>query len=150
MALTLEDLCDGISDTLATATGIQSVKSFDELTTSIPADQCPRLQVYLDAINGSSQNEQTQQVAFNGGVQSLDIPIFVDLYARHRSYIWLDMKAMVECVDAITDVIQAQPAGDYFGVPEIQNFRWNFKRGVMQYGKSKYMGGRFTITARIF
>ena len=150
MALTLEDLCDGISDTLATATGILSVKSFDELTTSIPADQCPRLQVYLDAINGSSQNQQTQQVAFNGGVQSLDIPIFVDLYARHRSYIWLDMKAMVECVDAITDVIQAQEAGNYFGVPEIQNFRWNFQRGVMQYGKSKYMGGRFTITARIF
>ena len=150
MAITLEEICDGISDTLAEATGILSVKSFDELTTSIPADQCPRLQVYLDAVNGSSQDGQTQQVAFNGGVQSLDIPFFVDLYARQRSYLWLDMAATVKCVDAIIDVIQAQPAGNYFGVPEIQNFRWRFQRAVMQYGKSKYMGGRFTITIRVF
>jgi len=150
MALTITDLCDGISETLATATGILSVKSYDELTTSIPADQCPRLQVYLDAINGSSQNGQTHQVAFDGAVQSLDIPIFVDLYARLRSYLWLDMKAMMDSVDAITDVIQAQKAQNYFGIPEIQNFRWNFQRGVMLYGKSKYMGGRFVITVRIF
>ena len=150
MALTLMDLCDGIASTLSTATGILTTKSFDEITTAIPADQCPRIQAYLDAIRNSPQSNQTQQVSFQGGVQSLDLPVFVDLYARKRSYIWLDMKAMIESADALTDVIQAQLTKPYFGTQEIQNFSWSFQRGVMQYGKSLYMGGRFTITVRIF
>ena len=149
MALTLMALCDGIVETLSAATGIKSTKSYDELTTSIPQDQCPRIQGYLDALNPSPQTRQTQQVAFNSSHQPLDIPAFVDLYARKRSYIWLDMKAMMECVDALTDVIQAQ-VKPYFGIQAIQSFTWHFKRGVLRYGQSSYMGGRFTFVPRIF
>ena len=149
MAVTLMAMCDAISDTLATATGIESTKGFDEITTAIPADQCPRIQVYTDSIGPAPDAGQTSQATFNMSVQPLDIPIFVDLYARKRSWIWLDMEAMLTSANALVDVIQAQRK-PYFGMSYIQSFSWTFKRGVMQYGKSMYMGGRFIITARVF
>ncbi len=156
MAVTVAALCDGIATTLSAATGIKTTKSYNEITEGIPATECPRLQVYPDGFD-PDPGSGTDRNTMSAGIQLQAITIFVDVFARKRSHIHLDMAATVDTLDAIVDVLQAQERPPFFGVvatpagskPPIKSFRWTWKRTVLRYGEQRYMGGRFTIVLRI-
>ena len=139
-----------ISDTLTAATGIKSVRGYNEITESIPATECPRLQVYPDSLVVDA-NTGTDRTTFQVGIQQYDLVVFVDHFARPVSHIYLDMIAMVEGLDGITDVLQDQKKPPFFGISDIKSFNgWTWKRMTFRYGDMKYRGGRFTLKLRIF
>ena len=149
MALTIADICDGIGATLVGATGIESMKSYDELTEGVPSLACLRLHVYPDSV-GEDVATFTDRTAFAAGVQQSEILIFVDHYARQRSQMHLDMKATVEGLDALQTVLEAQERKPFFGVTGIKSFKWSWKRAALIYGDAVYAGGRFSILVRVF
>jgi len=149
MALTIAAICDGIEETLAEATGIKSTKSYDEIPEGVPSLACPRLHVYPDAV-GQDVATNTDRTAFGGGVQQSEVLIFVDHFARQRSQMHLDMKAVVEGLDALMDVIEEQERPPFFGVEGIKSFKWSWKRAVLSFSGALYAGGRFSILVRVF
>jgi len=149
MAVTIAAICDGIESTLALATGINTGKSYDEITEGVPARDCPRIHVYPDTI-GPDDRTRTERTTFQAGLQQLDVSVFVDVYARQRSQLPEDMKAAVTTLDNLITVLQAQEVPPFFGVTGIKAFRWSWRRAVFRLGNAKYMGGRFLIVARVY
>ena len=143
------DICDGIEALLSTAIGVRSSTSFDELTEGIPSFDCPRVEVYWDQ-SVCDPSGGTDRTTFNACVQQSVITIFADLYARQRSQMGEDMKAVVDLVDAIIPVLQAQQKPPFFGIAGIRAINWSAKRKVFIRAKGKYVGARFTIKCRVF
>ena len=156
MAVTVAAIIDGITTTLAAATGITSGLSYDELLEGVPGVNCPMIQVYPDAFN-PDPGSSTDRTTFQAGIQLQEIIIFVDVYARVRSQIAQDMKAAVDTLDNLVTMLQTEEKPPFFGVTAtdptdkypIKSFRWSWKRAVFVFGSQKYMGGRFTITVRV-
>lgn len=156
MAVTIGAICNSIATTLSAAIGITSSKSYDEITEGIPGTELPRLQVYPDRF-GSDPSSATDRATMQAGVQLQEVIVYVDVFARKRSQIAEDMKATVDTLDALIDVLQAQERPPFFGVVAtpggskhpIKSFKWFWKRANLRYGKQNYMGGRFTITLRV-
>jgi len=149
MSVTLAQICDGIEATLSAAVGVTTSTSYDELTEGIAPFDCPRLEVYGDR-GSSDPSGNTDRTAFNAGVQQVMIVIFADLYARQRSQLGEDVKAVIDLVDALTSVIQAQEKPPFFGVAGIKAFSWGWKRAVFRRAGANYVGTRFTITCRVY
>ena len=156
MAVTVAAIIDGITTTLAAATGITSGLSYDELLEGLPGVNLPAIQVYPDSFN-PDPGSGTDRTTFQAGVQLQELIVYVDVYARTRSQIAQDMKAVVDTLDSLITVLQAQETPPFFGVlatvptdkHPIKSFRWSWKRTVFVFGTQKYMGGRFTIILRI-
>lgn len=149
MAVTLGAICYGIEETLSAAPGVQSSTAYDEITEGIPAMDCPRIQVYPDS-GTCDRRGDTDRTTFNSGVQQAEVIYLVDLYARVRSQLAEDMKATVDVIDAIIDVLQEQEKPPFFGVDGIKSFKWSWKRASLLYAEQRYMGARFTLRIRIF
>lgn len=145
----LGELCDGVEATLSVADGMQSSVSYNELTEGIPAFDCPQIQVFPES-GGCDRATGTDRTATNSGVQQSEIVVYVNLYARLRSQVAEDMKATVDLIDAIISVLQEQEKPPFFGVSEIKNFKWSWRRAVMRYMDERYMGARFTLYLRVF
>jgi len=148
MAVTIAAICDGIATTLATGAGINTVKSYDELTEGIPGVDCPRLQVYPEGF-APNPGSRTDRLTFQAAMQHQELIVFVDHYARKRSQMAQDMKAVVVSLDALIDVLEAQEKKPFFAVAAIDSFDWVWKRATLVYAGERYAGGRFTITLRI-
>lgn len=149
MAITIAEICDGIAETLTGATGITSVKSYNEVTESIPAAVCPRLQVYPEAVNAAPASD-TERTSFALGMGQLAVTILVDHFARQRSHIDLDNQAVVEGLDSIIDVLQEEERPPFFGLTGIKAFDWTWRRATLRYGDSWYAGSRFTLILIIY
>ena len=143
------DICDGIEALLSTALGVRSSTSFDELTEGIPSFDCPRVEVYWDS-SVCDPSGSTDRTTFQACVQQSHIVFFADLYARQRSQMGEDMKAVVDLVDTLGPVLQSQQTKPFFGVAGIQAFSWAAKRHVFVRAKARYVGARFTIKCRLF
>ena len=148
MAVTIAAICDGIATTLSAATGITTTMSYDELTEGIPDTDCPRLQVYPDTF-APNPDSRADRTTFKSAIQFQQLIVFVDVYSRKRSQMALDMKAVVDNLDALIDVLEAQEEKPFFGVAAITVFDWVWKRATFVYVEELYAGGRFTITLRI-
>lgn len=149
MAITIAQICDAIEETLGAATGITRSESYDELTEGI--HDLPMLQVYPE--NGNQDAfTSTDRTTFRGGVRQTSLMIHADLYAQQRAHIGEDMKKLVDSIDAITDVFEAQDTKPYFGLDGIKAFRWRWERVTFVYGdpQSNYVGARFFIEVRVF
>ena len=148
MAVTFAAILDGIATTLSTATGIKTTMSYDQLTEGIPGTDLPRLQVYPESLGGDP-NSRTDRSAFNAAMQLQEFVVFVDVFASKRQHIAQDMTAVVDTLDNLVNVLQAEEKPPFFGVSGIKSFSWAWKRAVLRYGTITYMGGRFTILTRI-
>ena len=151
MALKVSELCDGIEATLATAAGIASSTSFDELTEGIAVFDCPRLEVHPD--NGTCDpSGGTDRSTFGAGMQQTVVVIIAGVYASKRSQLHDDMKVTIDMVDAISDVLQAQEKPPFFGIAanKLKACSWSWRRRTFRRSKAFYMGARFTISCKIY
>lgn len=149
MAITVTQICDGIEATLGAATGIQSSTSYDELTEGVASLDCPRLEVYGDR-GTCDPSGNTDRTTFKAGMQQVVLVIFADLYARQRSQLGEDMKATMEMVDSIINVLQAQEVPPFFGTAGIKACSWDWRRAMWRRAGALYVGARFTITCRVY
>ena len=151
MAITLAQICDAIEATLATATTVKRSQSHDELTEGI--HDTPMLQVYPENGRQDAGEGSTDRFTFGGGgnpVRQTELTIHADYYARQRSHIGQDMEALVDGIDAITNVLEGQDQKNYFGLAGIQAFSWRWDRVVFIYAGVNYIGARFMLTVRVF
>jgi hypothetical protein len=147
--ITLAQICDGIEAALSVAIGVQSSTSYDELTEGVPALDCPRVEVYPDA-GVCDPSGSTDRFTFSACTQMSVITIFADLYARQRSQLGEDMKAVTEMIDSIINVLQAQERPPFFGLKGIKAFSWRWKRSTFRRADARFVGARFTIQCKIF
>ena len=147
--ITIGNVCDAIETTLATATGMNRTQSYDELGEGIPAGDLPLLQVYWEDWN-MDPSGNTDRTTFQAGVRLKPFTIHADVYAAQRSHLAEDMKAVVDIVDAVIDVLEAQDLKSYFSQAGIQAWSVSATRGVFPYAGVDYMGARFTFTIWVY
>jgi len=149
VAITIAQICDAIETALGAATGLARSESYDELTDGI--HDLPMLQVYPESGNQDAFTS-TDRTTFRGGVRQTGIMIHADLYAQQRAHIGEDMKALVDSIDAITNIFEAQDTKPYFDLEGIKAFRWRWERVTFVYGDPQltYVGARFYIEVRVF
>jgi len=149
MAVTLGQILDAIEATLATATTVNRSESYDELTEGI--HDFPMLQVYPE-VGTQDPSGGTDRTTFKGGVRQTEFTIHVDYYARQRSHIGEDMSALVDGIDALQNVFEAQDTKPYFALDGIRAFKWSWSRAVFTYGDPNvsYIGARFVLIIRVF
>ena len=148
--ISLAQICDAIESELSAATTVTRSQSYDKLTEG--AHDLPMLQVYPEACDPVSTDSATDKLTLGGSPphRQETYTIFADYYARQRSHIGEDMKALVDGIDAITARLEAQNTCPPFGLAGIRTFQWSWRRVAFDYGKVKYMGARFTIILRVF
>ena len=149
MSITLAQVCDAVTATLGAALGIAKAESYDELADGVPTT--PLLQVYPEAgiVDADSGTDRT---TFQAGVRQTQLTIHADLYASQRSSIGEDMASLVDGIDALTDVLEAQDTKPYFGLIGLQAFRWEWSRVTFVYGdpQQPFLGARFMLTFWVF
>ena len=151
MSVTLAEICDAVEDTLAAAITVIRSESYDELTEGVHAADVPLLQVYPEA-GLQDAGGRTDRYTFQAGARQTEFTLHADYFARQRSHIGLDMKALVNGIDALQNVLEAQDKKPYFGLDGIRAFSWTWSRVVFAYGDPQlaYMGARFVLLVRVF
>lgn len=149
MSITLAQILDAIEATLAAAPTLARSMSYDELTEGI--NDTPLLQVYPDSGNQDPAGN-TDRTTFKAGVRQTVLTINCDYYAQQRKHIGEDMAALVDGIDAMTNIFEAQDTKPYFGLDGIRAFSWSWQRVTFEYGDPNigYVGARFTLTIRVF
>jgi len=148
--ITLAEICDAIEETLATATGMSRTQSYDELGEAVNAGDCPLLQVYWEDYV-MDPGGQTDRASFQGGVRVKQIRIHADVFASQRGNIRDDMKRVVDIVDTMTDVLEAQNTKPYFGLTGLKAFKVeSATRAIFDYGGVEFMGARFVLAIWVF
>lgn len=148
-SITLAQIIDAVESTLATAPTLARSMSYDELTEGI--NDTPLLQVYPEA-GDQDPAGNADRTTFRAGVRQTNITVNCDYYAHTRANIGEDMAKLVDGIDAMTNIFEAQDTKAYFGLTGIKAFHWSWQRVIFEYGDSqiKYVGARFTLTIRVF
>lgn len=149
MSISTAQILDAIEATLSTAPILARSMSYDELTEGI--NDTPLLQVYPES-GDQDPTGNTDRTTFKAVVRQTNITVICDYYAQQRKHIGEDMAALVDGVDAMTNIFEAQDTKPYFGLDGIKAFHWSWSRVVFDYGDAaiKYIGARFTLTIRVF
>lgn len=148
-SITLAQIIDAIEGALSTAPTLARSMSYDELTEGI--NDTPLLQVYPDA-GDQDPTGNTDRTTFKAGVRQTNFTINCDYYAQQRKHIGEDMAALVDGIDAMTTIFEAQDTKPYFNLDGIKAFHWSWQRVIFNYGDPNinYVGARFTLTIRTF
>lgn len=149
MSITTAQIIDAIETTLSAAPTLARSMSYDELTEGI--NDTPLLQVYAEA-GEQDPTTNTDRTTFRAGVRQTSLTINADYYAQQRKHIGEDMAALIDGIDAMTNIFEAQDAKPYFGLDGIKAFHWSWQRVTFDYGDPaiNYVGARFTLTIRVF
>lgn len=155
-AITIAQICDAIETTLAAASGMNRTQSYDELTEGISAGDLPLLQVYWERLGPMDPSGGTDRLTYQGVVRHKLLTFHADVYAAQRSHIDEDMKKVVNCADAMLDVLEQQNVKPYFGLAGIK--AWQLEsaaKGAFEYtsgprGGVLYMGVRFILVIHVF
>jgi len=149
MSITIGQILDAIELTLSSAPTLARSMSYDELTEGI--NDTPLLQVYPES-GEQDPAGNTDRTTFVAGVRQTVLMVNCDYYAQQRKHIGEDMAALVDGIDAMFNIFEAQDQKPYFGLSGIQAFHWTFQHVTFEYGDTsiKYVGARFTLTIRIF
>jgi hypothetical protein len=148
-SITLGQIIDAIEGALSAAPTLARSMSYDELTEGI--NDTPLLQVYPEA-GDQDPTGNTDRTTFKAGVRQTNLTINCDYYAQQRKHIGEDMAALVDGIDAMTDIFEAQDTKPYFNLEGIKAYHWSWQRVIFDYGDAqiRYIGARFTITIRVF
>jgi hypothetical protein len=148
-SITLAQILDAVEGTLATAPTLARSMSYDELTEGI--NDTPLLQVYPEA-GDQDPTTANDRTTFTAGVRQTNITINCDYYAQQRKHLGEDMAALVDGIDAMTNLFEAQDTKPYFGLIGIKAFHWSWQRVIFDYGDPAivYVGARFTLLIRVF
>jgi hypothetical protein len=149
MAITLAQILNAIKATLATAPTLARSMSYNELTETIP--DAPLLQVYPES-GDQDPSGNTDRTTFKAGVRQTELIIHADYYAKQRANLGEDMGLLVDGIDAMTNIFEAQDTKPYFGLTGIKAFHWSWTRVLFDYGNQgvNYVGARFVIAVRVF
>lgn len=149
MSITTAQILDAIEATLSVAPTLARSMSYDELTEGI--NDTPLLQVYPES-GDQDPAGNTDRTTFKAGVRQTNLTINCDYYAQQRKHIGEDMAALVDGIDAMTTIFEAQDTKPYFGLDGIKAFHWAWQHVTFEYGEAsiKYVGARFTLTLRVF
>lgn len=149
MSITTGQILDAIEATLSTAPTLARSMTYDELTEGI--SDTPLLQVYPEA-GDQDPSGNSDRTTFKAGVRQTNLTINCDYYAQQRKHIGEDMAALVDGIDAMTTIFEAQDTKPYFGLDGIKAFHWSWQRVTFDYGDAaiNYVGARFTLTIRVF
>lgn len=157
MAISIGQIVTAIATTLETATvlvsgtGVVQDANASELSEGIQDRNT--LQVYPEE-GRTDTTGNTDRTGFRGGVRVTEITIHCDYYARQRSHIGEDMKALLDGADSIISVLEAQNTKPYFGLDGIKAFAWTWTRILFEYGQGnnsvKYVGVRFIFKITVF
>jgi hypothetical protein len=156
--VTLGAIVDAVEGVLDDATTLARSQTYDELTESIPPGDMPLLQVYPEGNPGVAVGGTTDRTSFGGGVRVQQYVIHADYYARQRSHIDEDMKALVDGIDAMEAVLVTENLKPYFGLSDdagndaIESFNWSWSRVTFVYGDAQtpYVGARFVINVFVY
>ncbi len=162
MAITLTQICDAISTTLAPA--VTRAQSIDELREAITDRET--LQVYPESNIGTDLTGTADRQSFGGkgGVEAKPIrnklyTIHADYYAQQRKVIGEDMQRLVNGIDALEVILEDQDVKPYFGLIDpvtgtgaLKSFQWSWTRVTFTYGdpQLQYVGARFAIIIGVF
>jgi hypothetical protein len=148
-SITLGQILDAIEATLSAAPTLARSMSYDELTEGI--SDTPLLQVYPEA-GDQDPTGNADRTTFRAGVRQTNITINCDYYAQQRKHIGEDMAALVDGLDAMTEIFESQDTKPYFALDGIKAFHWSWQRVTFDYGDPQisYVGARFTLLIRTF
>lgn len=149
MSITLAQILDAVEASLSAAPTLARSMSYDELTEGI--NDTPLLQVYPEA-GDQDPSGNADRTSFQAGIRQTNLTINCDYYAQQRKHIGEDMAALVDGIDAMTNIFEAQDKKPYFALVGIKAFHWSWQRVVFNYGDPNinYVGARFTLTIRVF
>ena len=149
MAITFAQILDAIKTILATAPKLARAMSYNELTETIP--DAPLLQVYPES-GDQDPTGNADRTTFKAGVRQTALIVHADYYAQQRSNLGEDMGKLVDGIDAMTTIFEAQDVKPYFGLVGIKAFHWSWTRVLFDYGTPgvNYVGARFIIVVRVF
>ena len=157
MAVLITEIADAIADTLATAMGIKSKQSYDELSEGINNKDCPLIQVYLESLQMDPEGSDDRS-SFGGRApvkplrQKL-LAYHVDLYTSRRNHIAQNWAEVHRNVDAILAVLETQDRKPYFTLDGIKAWQLeSANRAMLDYGGPDllYPGFRFVLSIRVF
>lgn len=146
--ITIRQMTDAIKKTLS---GIASIKQLqDSETIAETIAETPLVQIYFgrrEILMGS-----TDRVTFSGRRDNSVPPIrpkrttiIIDAYGRQRSQIGQDIAAIQDLADEIEDALDQQNHKPYFGLSQLEAFKFYSERVIFEYGNTKYSGVRFTL-----
>lgn len=152
-SVSIQTLLTSVRATLAEATtitgGLGVAHKPDQMKENIV--DTPTLQIY--PVSGQTDPQgDTDRTTFGAGVRRTTIVLWCDYYARQRSHLGEDLDAVVDGMDAIINILEAQQVKPYFGNANIKAFAWGWEYVSFSYGEQevKYSGVRFILTLTIF
>jgi len=136
-----------LKDTFAESDYLEEVLKHSEIKESIT--DYPMLQIYVQ--HGEQDPTGTaDRSTFGAQQRQTRLVIHMDYYAQPRSHIGEDMERLVDGIDEISAIIEAQDKKPYFGSEAIKSFSWNWDRVEFVYGNNNYVGARFYLRVRIY
>jgi hypothetical protein len=147
--VTIYDISEAIENTFTAAGVFAKVQANEALQDGM--QDFVTVQIYPDEISGETKT-RTDRQTMGAKARHTELVIFVDVYARQRSHIGQDMKAVTQAADLVISVLQGQDATPPFGLAGLKTFHWRANRVLFEYGdpQIKYVGLRFTLTFSIF
>ena len=149
-SITIGQLLNAIESTLATAPTLARAMKYSELTEGV--SDTPMLEVYPESGDQDVASGSTDRTTFRAGVRQSQVVVNCDYYAQQRAHLGEDMAKLVDGIDALYTIFEAQDKKPYFGLVGLQAFHWQWQRVIFNRGDPaiNYVGARFTVTVRVF
>jgi hypothetical protein len=152
MDRTISEVIKAIRDTLATAAGIEWTQGQDEITEGVPVT--PLVQCYWAGFE-KSPDSGSDRITYAIDVDTKPIRetvhrVNVDVLARQRSHIDLDLDAVADTAEAIDSVLEDQNAEPLFGSSYLKAFDYTVEFVNFESGGVIYAGERFNLEIWLF
>lgn len=147
--VTIYNIAEAIENTFTAAGVFTKVQANEALQDGM--QDALTIQIYPEEIIGDAKT-RSDRMTMGAKVRQTDLVFNVDVYARQRSHIGEDMKAVADAADAVIAVLEGQDATPPFSLAGLKTFHWRASRVIFEYGdpQTRYVGLRFTLTFSIF
>jgi hypothetical protein len=144
---TLDELLNGVHDTLAAASSLvrDESQAEDEITEGI--HDWPLLQTWMAENTGTDWTGETDRVTLSGKHSVKEYLLYSDLYVEQRAHVGQAMGKLLYVINEFEDILDTQ-SYNLFGLDYVTSMRWSWRQVTFEYGGVKYTGARFSITVR--